>query len=555
MSLLLVIPFTEAELSRTLDNLRWCEHLDGRQEYTCVLAAEDGFDIQSVIDAAKRCFTSVFRFRYDKWSGDKRWPHPQNYAWQTVARYIESAAIDHNEKYEWFWWEQDAIPLKQGWLRILEAAHTNGQRPFSGPVTWQNGHHYVAGVAIYPHNVSRHLPTALLAQGQPWDKAAALRDSMLTKTHDLSALIYHTPDVNNTPFTTKAEVDELPESAVLFHKNKDGSLLAVLEGRSVGGFTSVLEPPSFTQQTEWPSGLFTFPAATDKPTIYFNPSILDVNGKRWLFTRRQRFNTSPGIISSSINDLCIWEIRTNMTLAPTPIIPRPPGRHKDEQWEDPRAYLGSDGHVYASFATWIHHKQEWFIRQAFCRLSKDWRSFEVVSEPHFGGNHSTPLKATRHEKNWVWFEHENEWQFIYSIAPYHSLGRNSVFQLTTNQMPNELPWKHGEPRGGTPPIRIGNEYLSFFHSATEWRKPKRRYHMGAYCFQADPPFAVTRMTPEPLLTGSIEDFRVWGGPLVIFPNGAVKDGDSWLVVFGVNDEGCGWIKIPHSALEERMVAV
>lgn len=547
--MLLVIPFTESEIPRVLDNLRWCEHLDGLQNQFTLLAFEGNADIQSIEEQAKRCFSTIKVFRYDKWRGDVKWPVPQNYAWQTVARYIESIRIDYNS---WFWWESDAIPLKPGWLKALDEAQKSGNRPFTGAVTWQGGHHYVAGVAIYPSNISRHLPSALLTQNHPWDKVAALKDGMLLKTHDIKDLIFHTPDVNNTPFYSKADLDQIPESAVIYHKNKDGSLLSVLEGRTPEASTLLSrELPSFTEQTEWESGIFTFPASNNLPTVYYNPSILEVNGKRWLFTRRQRFNTDPSVIGSNENDLAIWEIRKNMTLAPTPIIPRPPMRHKHEQWEDPRAYLFSDRQVYVSFATWIHHKQELPIRQSLCRLSKDWRSFEVVNEPVHGGNHREPSKATKHEKNWVWFEYGIRQHFVYSINPHEVVGSPMLEAIKHV----DLPWKHGILRGGTPPILVGDEYISFFHSATEWRKPKRRYHMGAYAFKSEPPFPITRITPEPLLSGSVEDFRAFGGPLVIFPNGALKEAGHWLVVFGVNDEGCGWIRIPCGDLNQKMVNV
>lgn len=97
--------------------------------------------------------------------------------------------------------------------------------------------------------------------------------------------------------------------------------------------------------------------------------------------------------------------------------------------------------------------------------------------------------------------------------------------------------------------------------------------MGAYAFLAQPPFPITRVTTEPLLVGSEEDPRVLGGPLVVFPNGAVLTGPDpwpydrialeprmidcrcWTVVFGLNDEACGWLRITMSELEERLVPV
>ena len=79
--------------------------------------------------------------------------------------------------------------------------------------------------------------------------------------------------------------------------------------------------------------------------------------------------------------------------------------------------------------------------------------------------------------------------------------------------------------------------------------------MGAYTFEAKAPFEPLRMTHEPLLIGSEHDPRVFEGPLVIFPGGAIRQDDSFLVVFGVNDENCGWVKIPEKDLEGLLQSV
>jgi predicted GH43/DUF377 family glycosyl hydrolase len=76
--------------------------------------------------------------------------------------------------------------------------------------------------------------------------------------------------------------------------------------------------------------------------------------------------------------------------------------------------------------------------------------------------------------------------------------------------------------------------------------------MGAFAFEAKPPFAVTRITPEPLLAGSEDDLRTLGGPLCVFPCASVLRGDSFLVTLGVNDQSCAWIEIPVADLIEKM---
>lgn len=305
--------------------------------------------------------------------------------------------------------------------------------------------------------------------------------------------------------------------------------------------------PSFLEQTKWDCGLFTTPAGTEL-TVHYNCSIVAYEGKRFLFTRRHRY--WGGQMNES--DIAIFRIRKNMTLQLVS-IPELPKRFQGEQWEDPRAVIGTNKLCYVACATWLHGETSFSIRQSLLRLSPDWRRAYVVAEPEYGGNTPQPTRTARHEKNWIWFEHEGVWHFIYSIVPHVVVRAGLEWKIEKQHSTKvEFPWTHGEPRGGTPPIRIGDEYLCFFHSAVPWRPQKRRYFMGAYAFQAKPPFKITRYTPEPLLIGSENDFRSLNSPLVIFPNGALLEGQELLVVFGVNDEHCGWIKIPVADLNKRM---
>lgn len=562
--MLTVIPVCSKDITLAIRNLEYALTLDGRTDFKCLISTEKGVEIGALIEAATRYFSALDVFVYDVYKGDPNWPRPQNHAWQETARYIEN-----KYRLPWFWWEQDATPLKPGWLTTLAEAHKQGGRILSGAVTEQMGQYYVAGVAIYPWNISHHMVNALLTQAEPWDKMMCFRDGMLRKTHDLSALICHTRDRDNVTFTDHGDISRtIPDTAVIFHKCKDGSLLDILQGKTSESYTATptdgsqrsREPgqiarPSFTEQTPWPSGYFTFPVTTSL-TAYYNCSICEHKGSLWLFTRRHRFrleDPQSGAPNHNQSDLAIWEARENMTLSPAPIIPVLPQRWPREQWEDPRVVI-HEGFAYLAMCNWVHGKQ-WAIRQSFCKLTPDWRKMDVLCEPPYGGNARKPELATSHEKNWTWFHAADSWHCLYSINPHvvFKISPEGSPTQTFSNKPLPLPWVYGEPRGGTSPVRVGDEYIVFFHSALTWQKPKRRYFMGAYTFSAEPPFELLRITSEPLLSGSEEDFRALGGPLVIFPNGALKRGDDWLVVFGVNDEACGWIKIPHVALDERLV--
>lgn len=196
-------------------------------------------------------------------------------------------------------------------------------------------------------------------------------------------------------------------------------------------------------------------------------------------------------------------------------------------------------------------------------MSKDLSEFKVVSEPHIGGNHSSPELSTGHEKNWTWFGKTGSPHCLYSLHPLeiHAFNPDPIAAETTS--PRELPWIYGTLRGGTNPELHDGQYWMFFHSSLPWKDATgtvlfgrdRRYYMGAVTMTAEPPFRLTSITPTPLLRGSEEDPRTVLGPPVVFPCGAKLIDGSWLVTMGINDERCGWISIPHEELKAKMVPI
>ena len=118
------------------------------------------------------------------------------------------------------------------------------------------------------------------------------------------------------------------------------------------------------------------------------------------------------------------------------------------------------------------------------------------------------------EKNWSPLiyqtgTNEEKLMFIYSINPMR------IFEFTKDAPVNMTPmngklsdtlrnleWtrKWGNPRGGTPAIKIGNQYLAFFHSFFMDDKREAWYIMGAYTFDATPPFKLRNISKYPILS-------------------------------------------------------
>lgn len=317
---------------------------------------------------------------------------------------------------------------------------------------------------------------------------------------------------------------------------------------------------SITRQTPWKCDFFDFGKAKQKGVDYFNCGLVERPDGVWLVARRSQAHPK---IKIGMNDIVCFllEDKTPVRYVKADIHTIYPGQ---EHFEDPRV-IYCNGISYISCCNFIIKGNGWTgAHQVICAMDDKWKTIQRY-DPVFGGNGSNLGSQTAIEKNWNWILHDGSPYLIYSTCPEHHIARfTQSFQLApgieANQYSTPWPegiWEWGQARGGTPAVLVGNEYWSFFHSSTVWRTtaPTRQYHMGAYAFEASPPFRITRITPEPLLSGSPFDRWGEGKPLVVFPNGSLLRNGTWTVTMGVNDLDSAFIDIPHNELLERMVKV
>ena len=174
----------------------------------------------------------------------------------------------------------------------------------------------------------------------------------------------------------------------------------------------------------------------------------------------------------------------------------------------------------------------------------------------------------RREKNWVPFDYKGLLFLAYSIQPHRVFfpyldGSEECIEWSLSR--GDLSWRWGELRGGTPALRCGAEYLAFFHSsidiATEHScgEVMPHYFIGAYTFQKDPPFALTRISPFPIVgKGFYEGKRYpyyWKPVQVVFPGGYVFDDDYIYLVYGRQDHELWVAKIERSRLFESLMLI
>ena len=152
----------------------------------------------------------------------------------------------------------------------------------------------------------------------------------------------------------------------------------------------------------------------------------------------------------------------------------------------------------------------------------------------------------RQEKNWIPFDFNNQLLLSYTIHPhivFYPLLHTPICELFA-ETTTTVEWPWGTLRGGTPALKIGDEYLAFFHSCIHLPtlhsngKNILHYFMGAYTFSAMPPFQLTRLSPHPIIGKTFYSgpaYKTWKPLRVVFPCGYVFDDKYINVVYGKQD--------------------
>lgn len=203
-------------------------------------------------------------------------------------------------------------------------------------------------------------------------------------------------------------------------------------------------------------------------------------------------------------------------------------------------------------------------------LPTDWRTMQLarlnLETKTLDGIEELNPKLTRHEKNWPPFEYEGALHFEYTIDPHKILKRSEDTPLAFLPLPSsqKLYWSSiwGTIRGGTTAQKIGNQYLGFFHSHFKDKRNKkcRWYVMGAYTFEATPPFRLTGISPYPILFDGLYDSPQRKQILhAIFPTGFTcenREGRELIhVSCGENDNGIKILTLDKEALLKSLVKI
>lgn len=174
----------------------------------------------------------------------------------------------------------------------------------------------------------------------------------------------------------------------------------------------------------------------------------------------------------------------------------------------------------------------------------------------------------RREKNWAPFEYQQQLFLTYSLVPHRILrylcGSGACETIACTG--TEATWPWGELRGGTPAVPIdADHYLAFFHSCMDMTSEHSKgewslhYFVGAYLFNRNPPFKITKISPEPIVGPGfyhgMDYIPYWKPVRVVFPGGVLVEGEIILLAYGRQDHEIWIAQLDRQSLIDSLVDV
>ena len=213
----------------------WFEELDGSlQGHTCLLLTDStmsGQEAAPVILRAEKLFSKVDVIR-PKHAYSKEWPHVQNAMFKMACKW--NAAIG---KKPFFWLETDAIPLVKGSIQQLERAYLETKARLMG-VVYPRPWPHVNAIAVWPADTMTAIRDVMAANDTAFDNY--VRPNMV-RGFVQTNLIQH--EWNPPRFFGEDSLKRINEGAVIYHQNKDGTLIKALRARLNGATAAPVAPP------------------------------------------------------------------------------------------------------------------------------------------------------------------------------------------------------------------------------------------------------------------------------------------------------------------------
>jgi len=238
-----VIPFHNGDANLAIDLVKWIGQLGGIGMGYLYPICDSGTKPENVEAVTKA--VNIAGHVTSNWPAVTGWPKGSNSLFAMALN-----GLDGRLKLPWLWLEPDAIPLKPGWLDAISKEYTASGKRYMGNVYVCNNprlpNRLMSGIGVYPADAEKEM-IYFTKTSQAWDVEAA---RFLTSVCHPTKLIHHFWGIMGTaPTFAEKRTDTSPpntftlnsihKDAVIFHRNKDGTLLKLLNK------THTVETPKF----------------------------------------------------------------------------------------------------------------------------------------------------------------------------------------------------------------------------------------------------------------------------------------------------------------------
>lgn len=163
---------------------------------------------------------------------ERGWPQSPNHLFKRVIQHITWT----KDGEPFLWCEPDCIPTTKGWLDLLDGEYRACGKKFMGAqVLVGDTPEHMSGNAIYGKNAMYHAQYLVQADLAAFDVVAA--EQIIGQAHWTTSIqhVWKKDEGRNFTFPDQASVDAMvSKGALLFHQNKDGTLIERLRERMFG---------------------------------------------------------------------------------------------------------------------------------------------------------------------------------------------------------------------------------------------------------------------------------------------------------------------------------
>lgn len=201
--------------------LDWINELDAKQDFPLLLSVPHDLPDELVGMLVKRTTS--------RWQGPhlqtrpfplsaEHWPQGPNWSFACASQWC------HERQWDFLLLEPDCVPLRPGWLNGIEREYRGCGRAFMGHYEPPGPDHqmHLAGVAVYQWETYQRQHWHEF--NRAWD--VAMGPTLVAEAHKSVAIQQDWGKWNEPPtFKRTTDLVRIRPDALLFHRNKDGTLI------------------------------------------------------------------------------------------------------------------------------------------------------------------------------------------------------------------------------------------------------------------------------------------------------------------------------------------